>query len=248
MTRRELVLPAVAAIGFALTLASADDAKIRVLIIIGDDIAPFHDWRENSEALREVLVDSGKFDVRMSEDPFILESKTALARYDVIVFMLFNAHTSTMTEAGRKNLLQFVRSGKGFCVHHLASASYKDWPEFRKLCARYWVMGKSGHGPRSVFTCKIANQNHPITKGMKEFKIFEELYAKLQGDEPIAVLVEADSEWSGRSEPLVFVRTYGTGRVVHNALGHDRKAINNPGCKRLIIRGAEWAATGKVCE
>jgi len=252
MKRRVLFLAAAGVIvcvtATATTPVLAEEGKIRVLIITGDDIAPFHDWRENSEALREVLVDSGKFEVRVCEDPFILESKTALGRYHVIVFMLYNRHTPTMSELGRKNLLEFVRSGKGFCVHHLASASYKDWPEFRKLCGRYWVMGKSGHGPRSVFTCKIANKNHPITRGMKDFKTFDELYAKLQGDEPIEVLVEADSDWSKRTEPLVFVRTFGKGRVVHNALGHDRKAINNAGCKRLIVRGVEWAATGRVSE
>ncbi|MFO7936740.1 MAG: hypothetical protein R6V06_03940, partial [Kiritimatiellia bacterium] len=50
---------------------------------------------------------------------------------------------------------------------------------------------------------------HPITEGLEDFKIFDELYAKLQGDEEIEVLVEADSDWSGQTEPLVFVRPYG---------------------------------------
>jgi len=251
MRRRVLFGLAIALLGSLYVsgqCVAAEKAKIRVLLITGDDVAPFHDWRENSEAVREVLVDSGKFDVRVCEDAFILESKAALDRYDVIVFMAYNRHTPTLSEVARKNLLAFVRSGKGFYVQHLASASYKDWPEFGRLCGRYWVMGKSGHGPRSVFTCKIADPNHPITKGMKDFKTFDELYAKLQGDEPIQVLVQADSDWSGRTEPLVFVRKYGKGRVVHNALGHDRKAINNAGCKRIIIRGVEWAATGRVCD
>ena len=250
MKRRVLFAATVMAIGMvgvgSWASVAAEKGKIRVLLITGDDVAPFHDWRENSEATREVLVNSGKFDVRVCEEAFILESKAALDRYDVIVFLSNNRHTPTLTELARKNLLEFVRGGKGFYVQHLASASYSDWPEFGKLCGRYWVMGKSGHGPRSIFTCKIANPEHPITKGMKDFKTFDELYAKLQGDEPIEVLVEADSDWSGRTEPLVFVRNYGKGRVVHNALGHDRKAIMNPGCKLIIVRGVEWAATGQV--
>ena len=184
--------------------------------------------------------------VRVCEDPAILESATALKAYDVIVFMLFNKSVPMLSDAGKENLLNFVKSGKGFYVQHLASASYGDWKEFGKLCGRHWVMGTSGHGPRSVFKCDIAKPEHPITAGLEPFKIFDELYAKLQSDEEIEVLVSADSDWSDQTEPMVFVRKYGKGRSVHNALGHDRKAIMNPTCRTLIARGVEWAATGKV--
>lgn len=235
-----------AVFGEPLPAAAADDAPIRVLLLAGDDIAPYHDWRENSEATREVLVASGKFDVRVCEDPRILDSKDALESYDVIAFTLFNRRFPALSDEGKENLLSFVEGGKGFYVQHLASASYGDWEEFGKLCGRKWVMGTSGHGPRSVFKCNVVNADHPITKGLKDFKIFDELYAKLQGDAPIEVLVSAESDWSGQTEPLVFVRQYGKGRSVHNALGHDRKAIMDVNNRQLIVRSVEWAATGKV--
>ena len=231
-----------------LAQAAEPPAKLEVLLIAGDDVAPFHDWRENSEATREVLVSTGRFNVRVSEDPAILDSAQALEKYDVIVFTMFNRSLPMLSDSGKENLLGFVKGGKGFYVQHLASASYKGWDEFGKLCGRHWVMGTSGHGPRSVFECKIVDGEHPITKGMKDFKMFDELYAKLQGDEPIEVLVTADSDWSDQTEPMVFTRTYGKGRSVHNALGHDRKAIMDPSCRKLIARGVEWAATGAVAD
>ena len=141
-----------------------------------------------------------------------------------------------------------MKGGKGFAVAHLASASYKEWDEFKKLCGRYWVMGKSGHGPRSKFKVKIADQNDPITNGLEDFEADDELYAKLQGDTPIKVLATADSDWSKKTEPLVFTLDYGQGRVFHEAFGHDAKALNNPPIKKMIIRGCEWAATGKVTD
>jgi type 1 glutamine amidotransferase len=107
-------------------------------------------------------------------------------------------------------------------------------------------MGTSGHGPRSVFTAKIADQEHPITKGMTDFETDDELYAKLQGDTPIRVLVEADSDWSKKTEPLVFTLEYGKGRVFHEAFGHDGKAIKHAPVAQIIARGCEWAATGRV--
>jgi len=223
-------------------------AKIQVLLIAGDDVAPFHDWRDISESTREVLVESGRFDVRVSEDPLILESNNALAAYDVIVFTIFNKSVPMITDQAKKNLLDFVKGGKGFYSQHLASASFGEWEEFGKLCGRHWVMDTSGHGPRSNFPVKIAKKDHPITKGMEDFKIFDELYAKLQGNGPIEALVVAESDWSEQTEPLVFTSKYGQGRSVHNALGHDYKAIKNPSMKTLIVRSVEWAATGEVAE
>jgi hypothetical protein len=70
-----------------------------------------------------------------------------------------------------------------------------------------------------------------ITKGMEDFKIFDELYAKLQGDGPIDMLVCADSDWSKKTESLVFTVSYGKGHCVHNAFGHDHKAILHPSMK-----------------
>jgi hypothetical protein len=251
MQRFALVLALIGAIAVSscFVAEAAPKAKpVRVLLIAGDDVAPYHDWREISEKTREALVASERFVVRVSEDPLILESKAALKQYDVIALTLFNSSTPTLSGQAKENLLNFVKGGKGFYVQHLASASFKEWDEFGNLCGRKWVMGTSGHGPRSVFEVKIKNASHPITKGMKDFKIFDELYSKLQGDAEIEVLASAYSDWSEREEPLVFVRSYGQGRSVHNALGHDFKAILNPSMAQLIRRSVEWAATGEVAD
>ena len=249
MRRVCFVLALIGLVAMSVCFAAEGPGKadpIDVLLIAGDDVAPYHDWREISEKTREALVASDRFVVRVCEDPLILESQAALGHYDVIVMTMFHRGTPKMTGQAQENLLNFVKGGKGFYVQHLASASFGKWEAFGTLCGRHWVMGTSGHGPRSVFECKVVNADHPITRGMKNFKIFDELYSKLQGDAEIDVLVSAYSDWSKKEEPLVFARPYGQGRSVHNALGHDFKAILNPDMQRLIRRGVEWAATGSV--
>lgn len=231
-------------VGGALAVA-ADAPKIKVLLITGDDVKA-HPWRECAEATREALVASKRFCVKVCEDPFILESQAALARYDVIVLAMYNATTPAITEKAQENLVAFVRDGKGFFVQHIASASFKEWKEFGKLCGRKWVFGTSGHGPRKPFEVKVVKKDHPITKGIENFEVDDELYAKLQGDEPIEVLMEAYSDWSKKVEPLLFTLPYGKGRVVYNTFGHDGKALRTPSVAKLIVQGVEWAATGKV--
>ena len=234
-------------INVASVLSAAEPVKkLKVLLVTGDDVFPAHNWLEVSQAIRETLETSGKFEVRVAEDTGILEAAASLKRYDMIFMHYYNAKTPTLSPTAKENLLEFVKSGKGFTASHLTSASFSEWPEFRAMCGRYWVMRQSGHGPRSVFKAKIANPNHPITKGLSDFEADDELYAKMQGDVPITVLVEADSDFSKKTEPLAFTLPYGQGRVFHQLFGHDGKAIRNPSVQRLIRQGCEWAASGKV--
>ncbi|MCX6927077.1 MAG: ThuA domain-containing protein, partial [Verrucomicrobia bacterium] len=186
----------------ALPVAAAEaPGKIKVLLVTGDDVQPAHNWREVSQSLREILIASGKFDVKVCEDAGVLDSAAALGHYDLVLLHLYNAKTPTLSAGAKENLATFVKDGKGLVVSHLSSASFKEWEEFPKLCGRYWVMGKSGHGPRSVFKAHVSNKDHPITQGLADFEADDELYAKLLGDAPITVLVEADSDWSKKTEP-----------------------------------------------
>ncbi len=226
--------------------AAEQSGKIKVLLVTGDDVLPAHNWREVSQALRETLVSNGKFEVRVCEDAGVLDSAATLGRYDLVLLAMYNAKTPTLSDGAKENLASFVKDGKGLVITHLSSASFKEWAEFPKLCGRYWVMGKSGHGPRSVFKARITKTESPITQGLADFEADDELYAKLQGDAPITVLVEADSDWSKKTEPLAFTVEYGKGRVFHEAFGHDARAVSNPTVQKLIQRGCEWAATGKV--
>jgi len=250
MRRSILVLASVCMVVLSFCMAgnaAEKPAQIKTLLITGDDVSA-HPWREISETTREILVKSGKFDVKVCEDPLILESATALNAYDVIVFTICSRRLAELPGQAQENLLNYVKGGKGFFVQHLATASFPKWEEFGKLCGRKWIMGTSGHGPRAVFEAKVVDKEHPITAGLSNFETDDELYAKLQGTGEIHVLVQADSDWSKKTEPLVFTLPYGKGRVVQNAFGHDRKALMTPNVQTIITRGVEWAATGKVTQ
>lgn len=251
MNRRNTLRTALTAlIGFsfiAIAPSPAADAppKLKVLIVTGDDVGA-HPWHEVSQAIREALLETNRFEVKVSEDPGILESANSLKAYDAVFLHFYNAKLPTLSAAAKQNLLDYVKGGKGLCISHLSSASFKEWGEFQKLCGRYWVMGQSGHGPRGVFKAHIADRNHPITQGLEDFETDDELYAKLKGDGTIHVLVTADSDWSKATEPLAFTVEYGQGRVFHETFGHDGNAIRTPNVTKLIQHGTEWAATGNV--
>jgi type 1 glutamine amidotransferase len=234
-----------AAPAFAQT-APAEAKKINVTLLTGSDIG-VHPWKECSAAVKEALEATGRFNITVSEDLKILEDA---ANIEVIAVVgSFRDKKWELDDAKKAALLKFVNDGKGLYLQHYATASWPNWAEFEKLCGKRWVNGKSGHGPKSVFEVKIKDAEHPIVKGLKDFKTDDELYAKLVGtDEEIKAVATADSDFSKKTEPIVFTRDYGKGRVVVNNLGHDKKALEPAEVKAIVVRSIEWAATGKVAE
>ncbi len=226
-------------------LEAADSAKSKVLIITGDDVGA-HKWQITTPCTKEILDKSGKFEITVVEGLPVLNSREELAKHDMIYFMLYNNKKVVLDDAAKANLLNFVREGKGLVVTHLASASFPEWEDWGKLCGRYWKFKHSGHGPGGEFACKVVVKDHPITKGLEDFKTTDELYAKLLGEEKINILVTADSGWSKKTEPMVWTLDYGKGRVACHTFGHDKKAFESTGVQRVIVNTTLWAATGKV--
>jgi uncharacterized protein len=97
---------------FVLTAASA--APIRVLIITGESDLPYHDWRVSTAFVRSVLEQTHRFDVKVTEQPRIL-NKAALANYDVLVV---NYNGTRWTQAAEQAVEDFVHSGKGMIAFH----------------------------------------------------------------------------------------------------------------------------------
>ena len=214
--------------------------KTKVLIVTGFDVGA-HKWRETTLQTATILEESGQFDVKICEDVAIFES-SSLDKYDVIVLNYGFWDEPDPSERGKAGLLDYVKRGKGLVSLHFSCSSFQDWSEYRQLLGRVWVKGVGGHGPRGVFTVNITDQQHPITAGVSDFEISDELYAKLTGDAEIQVLATAYSDWSKQVEPLLFVKHYGAGHVVHNLFGHDRQARENPEFQKLLIQGVAWAA------
>jgi len=234
---------------YSVTQPNADSDKIIVLLLSGKNN---HNWEATTPVIQKILEENGKFTVTIINSPEKL-NPDELEKFDVILsnWSDFPNITGHRWPIPLENaFLNFVSSGKGFVAIHAASATLQDWPDFQQIVGGTWELGTTAHGPIHTFKVKPTNHNHPITKGLKEFYIKDELWHKTKFQPNIEVLFDAFSSLenggSGNREPLGITTKYGKGRCFYNLLGHDERTMKNNAWKTLLLRSVEWAGTGNV--
>jgi len=240
--------------------------KIQVLIVTGQN---GHDWRGTTPLLRKALEDTGKFEVRVTEE-FRGAGPETLAPYDAVVLNYFERGRPELRWGERTDnaFLDYVRSGKGVVVYHFSTAAFDGWTEYEKLSGGNWRPNNGHHSAPHNFNVDIKDTQHPITKGLKlSFpQSNDELYGNLRWQPAgsyhvLATAVDdhalyAASRTDARApqplvgpsaeEPMLWTVEYGKGHVFGTALGHVGENVQTPAFVTTFTRGTEWAATGKV--
>jgi len=239
----------------ALAMAQSPAPKIQALIITGQN---GHDWKATTPVLRKLLEDTGKFEVRVTEE-FRGAGPETLAPYDVVILNYYEQKKPALRWGERADsaLLDFVRAGKGLVVYHFSTAAFEGWTEFEKMCGANWRPNNGHHSARHDFTVTVQDPDHPITRGLTTFpQGNDELYANLkwQPEGSFHVLATAWDDHSlyknakqptpgkGLDQPMLWTVNYGKGRVFVTALGHDPEAMKDAGFVTTFTRGTEWVA------
>jgi type 1 glutamine amidotransferase len=238
--------------------AVSADKPVRVLIITGDH---GHAWKETTPYLKDLLAKAGMA-VTVTESPGKDLTADRLAAFDVLLLNYKDtkkgAPDSVWSEANKKAFTDAVKGGTGLVVYHHASSAFVGGDEFSREFERVIAGGwrkQGNHGKRHEFNVTVRKPDHPITAGLPaEFAHSnDELYQNSvlpAGSQVLATAfsdAKIDPKNTGRHEPIVWVSSYGKGRVVENVLGHDVAAMKaSPGFQVLLVRCVEWAATGSA--
>jgi uncharacterized protein len=150
----------------------------------------------------------------------------------------------------QKAFTDLLQQGIGLVSLHHNMGAHQGWDEFRKIIGGKFVTvaceidgQKYGispweHGQDLKVT--IADKDHPITRGLKDFTIHDETYGKYYVAPDVKVLLTTDNP---KNDPkIAWVKEYGKSRVFYFMLGHDLKAWENPAYPEILVRGIRWAA------
>jgi len=211
-----------------------------VLILSG----PNHGFAESAQTIQEFLTGQEAMTVTLTDDKSIL-SASHLNEFDVCVFGTGFTRTvreadgslkrqSDLTPDQETGLFQFVSGGKGLVGMHGTA---------------WWIGGQAvdligghanWHPPGLTFTVNIDDTGHPITQGIDDFEVEDEIY--ISAYEPTLHIL-ASAEWHNRAHPMAWVKRYGNGRVFYTTLGHTANTFKQPAMQKLITQGVRWAAT-----
>jgi len=223
--------------------AATKKPPVRVLLITGG-----HGYRTNLflrmfQSLRGIQV-------RHVEHPNnVYEWWTPEKRdsWDVLVF--YDLWQKIPDEA-KTNLIDCLHSGKGLVILHHAMANYQDWPEYERIMGgRYFLRPTKRDGkvyPRSSWKhgvdiqVHVVNPRHPITRGMKDFTIHDEIYGLVLIHPDVQPLLTTKTP--GSLPILAWISPYKPARVVVIQSGHDEHAWNNPNFRKVLRRSILWVA------
>ena len=245
--------------------ASTAVPKIRVLILSGSsDYA--HPWLTTTIYLQQALMNTGRFDVKVEEEVRGITAAT-LANYDVLLNYYQGPRWGDASEHAVED---FLKSGKGMFAMHAAlfgplygqivepggfrMGGGEPWAEYELMLGENYPVTTHTHARRRVFTVQWVDKDSAIAKGQPAaFLADDELYRgiALKGNAHVIAAAYDDPSFppgngTGKMEPMVWTVPYGQGRVVVTTLGHDLLSMSQPGFTDLLVRGVEWAATGKV--
>ena len=169
-----------------------------------------------------------------------------LATYDVVV--LYDMPMK-ITEAQKARMLSLFERGTGVVVLHHALVSYQEWPDYERIIGgRYpkppagepQVTEAVGYEHNCEIPVVIIAKDHPITAGLLDFVIRDEIYWGFRVGKDVTPLITTTHPKAGK--PLAWTRTEGKSRIVYLQLGHDHLAYDNPNYRQIVARSIRWAA------
>jgi len=228
------------------------------LILTGDNY-PGHKWKETTPLIHEALEMNEKIHIDVSyniNDLFQYD----LRDYDFLVFNYCNwEDPDPIWEGAKKSLIDYVESGGGLMFIHFANGAFhfslpdageSDWPYYRRLCRRVWNHdGKSTHDKYGTYEVNIVDAEHPITVGISNFQVSDELYYNQEGEEAIHVLLSALSKDTGNEEPQAWIYELNqsngkNARVFQTTLAHDTVSLKVPEFRKILSNAGLWLAKG----
>ena len=140
-------------------------AKIQTLIITGQN---GHDWAGTTPLLRKMLEDTGKFEVRVTEEFPRGPDRKRWRRTNSCVLNYFERGRKELrwgekTDASLPGL--GARPAKAVVVYHFSMAAFDGWTEYEKMAGGNWRPNNGHHSARHDFTSTSRTRNIRSRRG-----------------------------------------------------------------------------------
>jgi hypothetical protein len=147
-----------------------------------------------------------------------------------------------ITEEQGKAIKDFVDSGNGFYALHNSSHISLYSKHYREVMGGAYI----GHPPLRPFKVRVANPDHPITRGVTDFIVTDEQHYVTYDKDPRHILLRSENldglryESHGTQAIAGWAYDFGRGRVAFTAIGHTLHAMWQPQHFKLQQNAVRW--------
>jgi len=221
-------------------------AAIRVLVVTGG-----HDYNQTSfTELFESMSGTISYKIVPFPEAFSMFSSQKRNEFDIVVFYHM---WQTITNEQKSNMIDCFRQGKPLVALHHSICAFDKWDEYMHILGGRYFHDSSVVGgivfPPSTYKhdinvpIKIMDNSNPITRGIADFELFDEVYGGFYVEPGVTTLLTTNHP---DSSPIIgWSHDYGNSRVVTIQPGHDTPAFQSPVYRKLLLQAIEWACLGE---
>lgn len=166
-------------------------------------------------------------------------------RYDVLVFYHM---WQKITDEQAEVFTECIENGKPVVALHHSICAYDGWPGYWDIIGGKYFHSVTSYRGKEYQPCsyihdlhfgiKVVNKRHPVTKGVKDFEIFDETYKGYYVEEDVTPLLTTDEP---SSTPVIgWAKKFGKSKIVVLQSGHDVPTFENPNFRRLLKQSILW--------
>lgn len=162
--------------------------------------------------------------------------------FDAVVFYDM---PKTIDETEKANYYKLLKLGKGLVFLHHSQCSYQNWEGYKTIVGGKYHEEKntpqtSTYQHDVAFTVKISDPKHPVTRGLKDFEILDEVYGNTEVLPSVTPLLTTDHPLS--SKIIGWAHQVEKSRIVYIQPGHDKNGYFNPNYQKLVRQAINFVS------
>ena len=202
MLRRTLLSVGLGALCATGLFAQEGEKKVHKLLVITESKGFVHSVVKRpapdkfcivEEALTKLGKETGDFEAVCSQDSRKEITAENLQKYDAVFF--YTTGDLPWSETQKADLLNYVKSGKGFSGSHCATDTFYGWTPYGDMIGGYF----DGHPWHTKVKVMVEDKSNPATSHLGDsFEITDELYQfrSPYSRDKLRVLMRIDPSWA----------------------------------------------------
>jgi type 1 glutamine amidotransferase len=155
-----------------------------------------------------------------------------------------------ISEKQKQAYLKLLDRGQGMVFLHHSLVSYQHWDGFIKILGGKYIETEFYNDPNlkgSTYTeditleIKVVSKDHPVTKGISDFSIYDEGYQYVEMLPTIKPLLTTNHP--DCTPTVAWAHKYRKSRIVYILLGHGPEAHENENYRKLVRNAINWVGT-----